>query len=170
MVKKAVCLISGGLDSCVSVYIAKKEHYDIYALSFCYGQRHSKEIDCAKNIAKSIKAKKHIIFDVENRTGNKIIIHGYRMYRISPEGVKDVFWKGTSKKPNEFNRWVSDPHTNQILWNEEKHTFNWNDTNLIEDYGINKKGKWKTEVKIAYFEENSNTLSSAVGETYIDFE
>jgi len=65
MIKKAVCLISGGLDSCVSAYIAEKEKYDIYALSFCYGQRHSKEIDCAKNIAKLVKAKKHIIFNLD---------------------------------------------------------------------------------------------------------
>ena len=62
--KKAVCLISGGLDSCTTAYIAKKEGYEIYAISFNYGQRHNKEINCAKNIAKSVDAKKHIIFDI----------------------------------------------------------------------------------------------------------
>ncbi|MEA2056015.1 MAG: 7-cyano-7-deazaguanine synthase QueC [Candidatus Thermoplasmatota archaeon] len=65
MVKKAVCLISGGLDSCVTAHIAKKEGYETYALSFNYGQRHNKEINCAKEVAKYVKAKKHIIFDID---------------------------------------------------------------------------------------------------------
>ncbi len=65
MVKKAVCLISGGLDSCVTAFIAKNEGYEIYALSFNYGQRHGKEIQCAKNIASAVNAKKHVIFDID---------------------------------------------------------------------------------------------------------
>lgn len=65
--KKAVCLISGGLDSSVTTHIAKKEGYEIYALSFNYGQRHKKEIDSSKNIANSVKSKKHIIFDLDLR-------------------------------------------------------------------------------------------------------
>jgi len=65
MVKKAVCLISGGLDSCVAAHIAKKEGYEIYALSFNYGQKHKKEIESAKNIASTVKAKKHIMFDFD---------------------------------------------------------------------------------------------------------
>jgi 7-cyano-7-deazaguanine synthase len=65
MIKKAICLISGGLDSCVTAYIAKKEGFEIFALSFNYGQKHKKEIESAKNITSSIKAKKHIIFDID---------------------------------------------------------------------------------------------------------
>jgi 7-cyano-7-deazaguanine synthase len=65
MVKKAVCLISGGLDSCVTAYIAKKEGYDIYALSFYYGQKHKKELKGAKNIASLVKAKDHILFEID---------------------------------------------------------------------------------------------------------
>lgn len=64
MSKKAVCLISGGLDSCVTAYIAKNEGYDIYPLTISYGQRHKKEIICAKKIADSLKSKEHIIFDI----------------------------------------------------------------------------------------------------------
>ena len=63
--KKAVCLISGGLDSCVSAFIARDEGYEIYALSFNYGQRHDKEIKSAKNVAKSVGAKRHIVFDLD---------------------------------------------------------------------------------------------------------
>lgn len=65
MVKKAVCLISGGLDSCVTAHLAKSEGYEIYALSFNYGQRHNKELESAKNIADSVKANKHTILDLD---------------------------------------------------------------------------------------------------------
>jgi 7-cyano-7-deazaguanine synthase len=64
MNKKAICLISGGLDSCVTAFIAKKQGYDLYALSFRYGQHHTKELSCAKKIAKAIGVKDHIIFDI----------------------------------------------------------------------------------------------------------
>jgi 7-cyano-7-deazaguanine synthase len=64
MRKKAVCLLSGGLDSAVTAFIAKKQGYDIYALSFRYGQRHTKELSCAKKISKAVGAKKHIILSI----------------------------------------------------------------------------------------------------------
>ena len=65
MTKKAVCLISGGLDSAVTVFIAKKQGYDIYALSFRYGQRHAKELACAKKIGKAVGVKNHIILSID---------------------------------------------------------------------------------------------------------
>ena len=49
--KKAIILISGGLDSGVVSAIAKNQNYELYGLSFDYGQRHKIEIDCAKKIA-----------------------------------------------------------------------------------------------------------------------
>ena len=65
MYKKAVCLISGGLDSAVSAFIAKDMDYDLFALSFIYNQRHIKEIKSAKKIAKTLNVKKHIIFNID---------------------------------------------------------------------------------------------------------
>lgn len=51
--KKAVVLLSGGLDSATALAIAKAEGFDCCALSFRYGQRHAVEIDCAAQIAKA---------------------------------------------------------------------------------------------------------------------
>ena len=65
MSKKAVCLISGGIDSCTTAFMAKKEGYKIYALSFNYGQKHNREIESAKEIAKAVNAEKHIVFDLD---------------------------------------------------------------------------------------------------------
>lgn len=51
--KKAVVLLSGGLDSTTALYLAKKEGFEVYAISFDYGQRHDKELECAKNISEA---------------------------------------------------------------------------------------------------------------------
>jgi len=63
--KKAVCLLSGGLDSSVTAHIAKDKKYTIYALTFRYGQRHKKELKCAKEIAKIVNSKDHVIFNLD---------------------------------------------------------------------------------------------------------
>ena len=55
--KKAVCIISGGMDSALSAKIAQKEGYEIIALHFNYGQRtESKELICFRKITKNINA------------------------------------------------------------------------------------------------------------------
>jgi 7-cyano-7-deazaguanine synthase len=77
MGKKAVCLISGGLDSAVSVFIAKDMGYDLFALSFFYGQRHNKEIESAKKIAKILDVKKHEIFNIDiGQFGGSSLVDG----------------------------------------------------------------------------------------------
>jgi 7-cyano-7-deazaguanine synthase len=59
--KKAVVLLSGGLDSSTAVYLAKREGFEVYAISFDYGQRHDKELNCAKNVAEKAGIKEHVI-------------------------------------------------------------------------------------------------------------
>lgn len=60
---KAVCLISGGMDSFVSAAIAKKNGYKIYCLTVNYKQKAKKEIESAKKIAKYLGCENHIILN-----------------------------------------------------------------------------------------------------------
>lgn len=63
--KKAVVLLSGGLDSATCLAIAKSEGFECYALSFDYGQRHSIELECAKKVASSIGIEKHVVVKID---------------------------------------------------------------------------------------------------------
>jgi 7-cyano-7-deazaguanine synthase len=63
--KKAVVLLSGGLDSTIAIHLAKSEGFEVYALSFNYGQKHSKEVECAKTIAKKVGAVEHNIVTLQ---------------------------------------------------------------------------------------------------------
>jgi len=65
--KKAVILLSGGLDSATCLAIAKQEGYVPYALSFRYGQRHEFEINSARTVAKFFGVKDHVIFNIDLR-------------------------------------------------------------------------------------------------------
>ncbi len=65
--KKAVVLYSGGLDSTTCLAIAKKEGFAPYALSFSYGQRHSLELERAKEYAPQVGAVEHRIVDIDLR-------------------------------------------------------------------------------------------------------
>jgi 7-cyano-7-deazaguanine synthase len=57
--KKAVVLLSGGLDSATVLAIARSEGYEVYALSFRYGQRHVYELEAAARVAAAIGAAAH---------------------------------------------------------------------------------------------------------------
>lgn len=59
MTKKAVLLLSGGLDSATALVIAISQGYEVYALSFAYGQRHNVELAAAARIACTYGAKEH---------------------------------------------------------------------------------------------------------------
>ena len=61
---KAVVLLSGGLDSATVLAMAQAEGYDVHALSFRYGQRHSFELDCAAAIAKKAGVH-HVVLDLD---------------------------------------------------------------------------------------------------------
>ncbi len=64
MAKKAVVLLSGGLDSTTVLAIARSEGFAAHALSFRYGQRHEAELNAAARVASALGAAEHVIADV----------------------------------------------------------------------------------------------------------
>jgi len=67
MTPKAIVLFSGGLDSTTTLAIAKNAGYDLFAMSFNYGQRHKIEIEKAKVIAENMGVKEHHITNIDLR-------------------------------------------------------------------------------------------------------
>lgn len=65
MQKKAVILLSGGLDSATVLAIARNQGFDCYCLSFDYGQRHSAELAAADRVAKALGASEHRIARID---------------------------------------------------------------------------------------------------------
>lgn len=63
--KKAVVLLSGGLDSAVTLARTKEDRYEPCALSFDYGQRHGKELESARDIAAHFKVKEHKVLKID---------------------------------------------------------------------------------------------------------
>ncbi len=67
MNKRAVVLLSGGIDSATAGAVARTEGYELHALTFRYGQRHVREVESAKRIAAALGAKQHLILDLDLR-------------------------------------------------------------------------------------------------------
>ena len=72
--KRAICLLSGGLDSATCLAIARREGFECYCLSFDYGQRHRVELEAARRIAERLGAKDHQIvrFDLRAFGGSAL--------------------------------------------------------------------------------------------------
>ncbi|MGC8658109.1 MAG: 7-cyano-7-deazaguanine synthase QueC [Desulfomonilaceae bacterium] len=66
-IKRAVVLLSGGIDSTTTVAMAHSEGFKICALSFDYGQRHKVELAAAKKIAKHFNVERHLIIEIPLR-------------------------------------------------------------------------------------------------------
>jgi len=65
--RRAVVLLSGGLDSTTAFAVARAEGFDCYALSFDYGQRHDRELDSARRLAAALGAKEHLVLRLDLR-------------------------------------------------------------------------------------------------------
>ena len=66
--KRAVVLVSGGMDSAVVAAIARAQGFDVYALSVAYGQRHQSELAAAERVAKMTGAAQHKTVNVDLRS------------------------------------------------------------------------------------------------------
>lgn len=65
--KKAIVLLSGGLDSTTVLAIARSQGYEVYALSFSYGQRHIWELEAASRVAAALGVKQHKVASIDLR-------------------------------------------------------------------------------------------------------
>ena len=74
--KRAVVLLSGGLDSATVLGLCRAQGFETYALSFRYGQRHEREIAAAKKIATSLGAREHRIAEIDLRVFGGSVLTG----------------------------------------------------------------------------------------------
>ncbi|MFC5743854.1 7-cyano-7-deazaguanine synthase QueC [Dyella tabacisoli] len=66
--RKAVVLVSGGMDSAVTIAIAREQGYEVYALSVAYGQRHSAELEASERVSHLLGAARHKTVSVDLRS------------------------------------------------------------------------------------------------------
>lgn len=87
MKKRAVVLVSGGLDSATCLAIAKAEGYDCYALSFDYGQRHRVELEAAARVAASVGVveQKTVSIDLGGIGGSALTDEGIAVPKASED-------------------------------------------------------------------------------------
>jgi len=67
MGRRAVILLSGGLDSATTAAIARAQGFDLYALSVDYGQRHRQELEAARRVAEALGVRRHVVLAVDLR-------------------------------------------------------------------------------------------------------
>lgn len=65
--KRAIVLLSGGLDSATALAVARREGFEPYAMTFRYGQRHSAEIEAARRVAAAQGVARHLVVDIDLR-------------------------------------------------------------------------------------------------------
>lgn len=93
--KKAIVLLSGGLDSATTLYIAKRQGYKVTCLIFDYGQRHRKELKSAKAIAKKAGAGYQLIKLSLPLRGSSLLDRKIALPKVSP-----ILSQGLKKRKN----------------------------------------------------------------------
>ncbi|MHC4923320.1 MAG: 7-cyano-7-deazaguanine synthase QueC [Planctomycetota bacterium] len=87
--KKAVALVSGGLDSAVALASARSEGFEVHALTVIYGQRHAAEVDAARTVAATLEVASHRILEVDLASfgGSSLTDAGAELPRDRDEGA-----------------------------------------------------------------------------------
>jgi 7-cyano-7-deazaguanine synthase len=67
MPPKAVVLLSGGVDSTTTAAIARRRGFEVYALSFHYGQRHAVELEAARRVVAHLGIRRHVVLEIDLR-------------------------------------------------------------------------------------------------------
>lgn len=95
---KAIVLVSGGLDSTTCLAIAKKQGFDLYALTLFYGQRHKVELKAARRIAKAYRVERHLELEVpltafggSSLTDKKMKVPKKRSLREMGKGIPSTY-------------------------------------------------------------------------------
>lgn len=94
MMRRAVCLLSGGLDSAVTLAEARASGHECFALSFSYGQKHAVELECARSVARAIGAVRHetIALDLAQLGGSALLRGGDPISKSGPgEGIPSTY-------------------------------------------------------------------------------
>ena len=89
MSKKAVVLLSGGLDSATALAIANEQGYQCYAMSFRYGQRHHSELAAAERVANAIGVAQHLVIPIDfgGIGGSALTDHSIEVPEAPQEGI-----------------------------------------------------------------------------------
>lgn len=83
--KRAVILLSGGLDSTTCLAMAKAEGYELFALSFDYHQRHRVELEAARRIAAAMEVRHHMVMEISlDRIGGSALTTGMDVPKDTP--------------------------------------------------------------------------------------
>src|SRR3989338_8505405 len=113
MSKKAVVLLSGGLDSATTLYFAKAKGFQCHCLIFDYGQRHKKEIVSAKRIAKRARDASQIIKLSLPWKGSSLLDKKLKIPEFS-KPVRQLFGSQYSQSHNSTNSIKSSNSSNSI--------------------------------------------------------
>jgi 7-cyano-7-deazaguanine synthase len=83
----AVVLLSGGMDSTTTAAIAQRRGFDLCALSFQYGQRHSIELEAARRVADRLRIRRHVVLDIDLRAfGGSALTGNLAVPKDTPAG------------------------------------------------------------------------------------
>jgi 7-cyano-7-deazaguanine synthase len=89
--KRAVILLSGGIDSSTTLAIAKSEGFELNALSFDYNQRHKRELESARMIASALGVKKHLLIKFDLREiGGSALLNDTEIRRHGDTEIVDI--------------------------------------------------------------------------------